>query len=227
MHLQKPPAAVGNEPAMAKADSSSTYYDTLLMSLYGHTDFRQDHLHTVGVTSCVHGEGVSMVATNLAIRAARSFANPVLLVEAGTGRSWLEPRAAQSLPGLAEILSGQAASSDSIQPSQVENMFVLGAGSYDNGGVVVHSDSVGAAFKEIADQFELIVVDLPPINETGPCLAIAGGLDGVLLTIEAERAPSNVTLRAKQQLLQAGANLLGVVLNKRREHLPRWLCPQK
>ena len=57
------------------------YYETLLMRLYRNDNRRQSLLPTVGITSCLHREGVSTVAANLAIHAAQALSDPVLLLE--------------------------------------------------------------------------------------------------------------------------------------------------
>jgi Mrp family chromosome partitioning ATPase len=43
--------------------------------------------------------------------------------------------------------------------------------------------------------------------------ALAGGFDGVLLVVHASRTPKNTARAATDDLLEAGVNLLGVVLN--------------
>jgi capsular exopolysaccharide synthesis family protein len=179
-------------------------------------DRQQDLLRMVGITSCLHGEGVSTVAAHLAIHAALALPEPVLLVEAGTARPSLEQMfELGSSPGLVGLLAGKATTGDCVQAAPVENLSVLVAGS-QRGCEVFHPRAVARVLQELREQFEFVIVDLPPTNEPGPCLAIAALLDGVLLTIEAERVPSRMTRRAKQELLRVGANLLGVVLNKRR-----------
>jgi Mrp family chromosome partitioning ATPase len=41
--------------------------------------------------------------------------------------------------------------------------------------------------------------------------------------IEAGKTRKQVALRAKEDLEQAGGNLLGVVMNKRKYHIPDWI----
>jgi Mrp family chromosome partitioning ATPase len=45
-------------------------------------------------------------------------------------------------------------------------------------------------------------------------------VDGVLLVLEAGKTRRHVAIRAKKELEEAGGKLLGVVLNKRRYHIP-------
>jgi Mrp family chromosome partitioning ATPase len=52
-------------------------------------------------------------------------------------------------------------------------------------------------------------------------------LDGVVLVVEAERTRS-LSVRATQKTIQVhGGTVLGVVLNKRRSHVPRFFSRQR
>jgi Mrp family chromosome partitioning ATPase len=78
-------------------------------------------------------------------------------------------------------------------------------------------------FHTLKRDFPLIFVDLPAVDQPGACLSLVGKLDGVLLVLEAERVRSHVALQTKRLLEESHANVLGVVFNKRQNHLPGWL----
>jgi Mrp family chromosome partitioning ATPase len=50
--------------------------------------------------------------------------------------------------------------------------------------------------------------------------ALAPLVDGVILVVEADVTPVAVANRAVELIRDTGANLLGVVLNKRRDYIP-------
>jgi succinoglycan biosynthesis transport protein ExoP len=54
-------------------------------------------------------------------------------------------------------------------------------------------------------------------------LGIGALLDGVVLVVEAERTRTYAVQNMASSLRGAGVNLLGVAMNKRREHVPTWL----
>ncbi len=170
----------------------------------------------VGVTSGTRGEGVSTVAAELAVHSARSLARPVLLIDtanslASTGRSF----GRQEAPGLTDVLAGETELSDCIQESPVDHLFVLGMGTSDvSAGASFAPAKVAEVLQSLQAEFEFIVVDLPAVSDVSVCLSLACSLDGVLLVVEAERVRSHLVERAKRQLDEAGARLLGVVLNK-------------
>jgi Mrp family chromosome partitioning ATPase len=175
----------------------------------------------VGVTSCVHGEGVTTVASQLAQVAALEQDRPVLLVNANV-------QDACSERGLSDILAGHQ-SVDSVDPdnvicaTSVPHVSLLRSGTT----VVGNSHCTGDRFKqtvsELRKTYPWVFVDLPPAGGLNDCLTFASGLDGILLVVEAERVRNQVVRRTKEQLLQAGAILLGVVFNKRKNHVPDWL----
>jgi Mrp family chromosome partitioning ATPase len=81
------------------------------------------------------------------------------------------------------------------------------------------SDLLGLLKRE----FSFVVIDTPAIFETAAAVRLCSLADDVLLVVEAEKTPWEVAQEAKRVLERANANLLGVVLNKRRFHVPEWL----
>ena len=68
-----------------------------------------------------------------------------------------------------------------------------------------------------------IIFSCPPVNAYNDAAALAGMVDGVVLVIQAEKTRWEVAQSAKDRLEKAGANILGVVLNDRRHHIPEWI----
>jgi Mrp family chromosome partitioning ATPase len=70
-----------------------------------------------------------------------------------------------------------------------------------------------------ASDFDYIIFDLPPLNDTTPTLGMARFMDKVLLVVEAEKSGRDLVKRGYAQLSAARANV-SVVLNKSRSYLP-------
>jgi capsular exopolysaccharide synthesis family protein len=180
---------------------------------------------TLGVSSCHGGEGVSTVAMHLAVTAASLGDYRVLLIDANFAEPCV-PRmfGVRGRPGLAEALQNGDELSELLQPSGVDNLSLL-VGGRPVGG---HSRVFGAPaleglVKELAGEFDLVVVDLPAADQSSAALQLAARLDGILLVVEAGRAPCDAAQRVIDLLARAGAHLLGVVLNKWQENVPAWL----
>jgi len=68
-----------------------------------------------------------------------------------------------------------------------------------------------------------VVVDTPPLLESALALRICSSASGVVLVVEAEKTRWEVAKEAREMLRRSDAHLLGVVLNRRRFHVPDWL----
>lgn len=73
-----------------------------------------------------------------------------------------------------------------------------------------------------ASDFEYIVFDMAPINQSGVTLAVAGLMDKVLLVVEAEKHSRGFVKRAYTELVAAKASV-SAVFNKDRSYVPKWL----
>lgn len=181
-------------------------------------------LRTLGLTSCYRGEGVSTVAAQLAVAAAQSGDVRVLLVDANPARPAVHRMfGAASGPGWSDVLREETDLETALQPIDAPHLFVLAAGT-SPGASRRRDESARCryAVEELRNEFDLVVFDLPPAGDAGAD-RLAAMLDGVLLVIEAERVRWQAALRTKEHLLRGDARLLGAVLNKRQQHVPRWL----
>ncbi|MDY0167177.1 MAG: CpsD/CapB family tyrosine-protein kinase [Thermoguttaceae bacterium] len=180
---------------------------------------------TLGVTSCSRREGVSMVAAQLSAAAVHLDEGPVLLVDANlTHPAVHELFDVDFSPGLSEALLDPAILPACVQPSGRDHLSLLTAGepnghlpkAFDTGGI-------GSVIETLAQEYKLIVFDMPPAGEQSAALRLAGLLDAVVIVVEAERVCYEVARRTRQLLERAGASVRGAVLNKRRDYVPRWL----
>lgn len=182
-------------------------------------------LRSIGVASCARHEGVTTVATGLAVAAARLSADPVLLIDANFSNPALHAAFGLSQgPGLAEVLMNEASLAEVAQVTPLPNLKILTAGEPAR---LPRTPVDPAAFGQLVDSLwtepGLVVVDLPPVDDGSAAWTFAGVLAGTLLVVEAERIHAQAARRAKTTLEQQGAHLLGVVFNKRNQHIPSWL----
>ncbi|MBJ6725346.1 P-loop NTPase family protein [Geomesophilobacter sediminis] len=79
---------------------------------------------------------------------------------------------------------------------------------------------------ELSDYFDLILIDSPSFEESPDGIDLARHADGVIIVVEAERTKWFLVDNLKEKILNNEGRLLGVVLNKRRFHIPepvyRW-----
>jgi len=179
----------------------------------------------LAITGSHDKEGVSTVAANLAATLARPGDGQVLLIDADLRH----PSAhrifeAQLSPGLADILANSQSSEGVIVSSPVQNLRILSAGTAE-GNLSEMFDSEGFInlLNSVKKDYRFVVVDLPAVNEASWAVRLARLCDGVGLVVEAERSRWEVVQRTKELLVNSNANVLGVIINKRRFYIPKWL----
>jgi len=64
------------------------------------------------------------------------------------------------------------------------------------------------------EDYGLVLVDLPPIEEQPAAVRLAGLCDSVVLVVESGRTEAAAAQRAKLALERSGVPLLGCVMNK-------------
>ena len=67
--------------------------------------------------------------------------------------------------------------------------------------------------QDLSGRFAHIIVDSPPCISFTDASILSTFVDGVILVVHGGRSSRAVVRRAKQQLLDVGANIFGVVLN--------------
>jgi capsular exopolysaccharide synthesis family protein len=104
------------------------------------------------------------------------------------------------------------------------NLWVVTSGnSYNNPAAAFESEFLDVSIERMKMQGDWVLFDSPPMNSYSDSLALAGKVDGVVLVVEFERTRREVLQQYKDRLEKNGAHILGVVLNKRRFPIPKWI----
>lgn len=171
-------------------------------------------LKVIQVTSPVPGDGKSTLSSNISVTMAQS-GRRVLLIDADLRR----PRVAKifgidSEVGVAAVVGGKVEVDDAICEGPVANLSILPGGKRPaNPAEILSSERFRNMVDMLRDKFDVIVVDTPPLLAVSDPGAVAGIVDGVLMTMRLRRNVKPLALRAKSILNSVGANLLGVVIN--------------
>jgi len=179
---------------------------------------------TIGIISTLHGEGVSSVARGLARVVSRSPSAKVLICDvAGDPRTRPSNRTSHSTAlTRASLDVGPGRIEFTWLPGSQVAIGVLG----DTGGInaiAADVESMRNMLSSVSDSFELTILDLPPVSESIVGPAMSKALDGVVLVVEAERTRSVAVQASQRTIKMHGGNVLGVVLNKRRFHIPNFI----
>jgi Mrp family chromosome partitioning ATPase len=177
----------------------------------------------LGLTSCLPAEGVSTIAAEISVAAARQFQIRTVLVDCHFDRPSVHRLFGIGLcPGLDNVLEHELPLGEVIRASGIEGLSLIPAGTVRKEGDAFLSAKIEPLMTELRAEFDLLVFDLPTLSTQTP-IRSGSLLDGVLLVVEAERVEWQTARRATTSLKAAGATLLGAVLNKRRTDLPPWL----
>ncbi len=178
----------------------------------------------IALVGCRSGEGVSTASALLARQLAQRGEGRVLLIDANTVRPGQHAKFGTRLsPGLAGFGANGHPGLASIQPTDVENLDLLSAGNIGEELSANVLKAFSEALPALRREYSFIICDLPPLLEHGPSMRIAALMDGVVLVVEAEKTRWEVANKVREALVQADSNVLGVILNKRRFHIPEWL----
>ena len=87
-------------------------------------------------------------------------------------------------------------------------------------------ESLRGLFAWMRAHYTVVIVDSPPVLPNRQAAMAGAVADGTLLVVEAERTTRADILQTREVLDQLGATILGVILNKRRDRMPRSLAPR-
>ncbi len=178
----------------------------------------------IALTSCHPAEGVTTASAYIAGQIAERGEGRVLLIDANCSSPEQHILFGTKLsPGLAELGYSPRSASTCIQPTSNEGLDILCAGKNENGFAAIGLKTFSQALPLLRREYSLIICDLPALLEHSPSMQLASLMDGVVLVVEAEKTRWEVIHKAKDTLGSTGATVLGVVLNKKRRHIPEWL----
>jgi capsular exopolysaccharide synthesis family protein len=171
---------------------------------------------TILVTSSQPSEGKTTTAINTSFILAQTGAE-VLIIDCDLRRPRLH--AHFNLPnarGLTNALSGEAGDIDNLIQAceQAPNLKVLTSGPMPpNPAELLGSEEMRKLLKHLSAKFTHVIVDSPPAISFTDASILSTFVDGVILVVHSGHSSRAVVRRAKQQLLDIGANIFGVVLN--------------
>lgn len=169
---------------------------------------------SITVLSGGPGEGKSTTAFNLAWVCAQSGMK-VLVIDADIRRPSMHNAAGiENTLGLGEWLVGQASLDELIQTTSTANLEMLTAGSLGPDELGGFSRARFGSLLEICrSNYDVIVVDSPPVLGISDASVVCQEVDVTLLLIQHRRYPRNVSMRAKRVIDEVGGKLFGVILN--------------
>ena len=194
------------------AKKAEEYYNALRTNI----QLSGNNLQVISITSVKPGEGKSTTSTNIAWAFARA-GYKTLLVDADIRNSVMSGvfKSREKITGLTEFLSGTTDLSHGLCDTNVENLFVVQAGSISpNPTALLQSENFSTMIDTLRKYFDYIIVDTAPIGIVIDAAIITQKCDASVLVAAIGEVNRKDVQKAKGQLEQTNKPFLGVVLNK-------------
>jgi uncharacterized protein involved in exopolysaccharide biosynthesis/Mrp family chromosome partitioning ATPase len=177
----------------------------------------------VGIAGFSGHAGASTLAAGLAASLSEANDGKVLLVDVNLGPEEVHP----FFKGKPAYSLNAALKPKEKIASAANNLYLATVGPSNTGGLA----QVGLKkFFDMmpnlkASDFDYIIFDMPPLEQTSPTWGMAAFMDKLLLVVEAEKNNRDLIKRGYRKLV-AERNNVAVVVNKTRSYVPKWLDPE-
>jgi capsular exopolysaccharide synthesis family protein len=203
---------------VTEPDASAAYvesFNQLFVNLA--LAYNEHPIKVVVFTSALPGEGKSLSAINFALVGA-SRGLRVLLIDAdlrcGVVSSVL---GIKQTPGFAEVLAGRATFEQAAHhctPGQPRSLVVLPSGALPKvPGRILTIERVRELLGEWAPDFDVVVIDTPPINLLVDAALLGSASDAVMLVVRVGHTQVDDLRYAMEQLDSTRAPVIGTLLN--------------
>ncbi len=182
-------------------------------------------MKTIMITSSVSGEGSSTVASNLAVSLSRNRTLKTLLVDVNSRRPTLHKHFdLENKFGFYDLIFGKKGAEGVLKRTRWPNLLVITSGEINsNPSEMLEPQGLKHLLSRLKEEFNYLIFDSPPITAYPDALLLAPQMDGVILVVQAERVRWEVVQEVKEQLELIHANIVGVVLNKRKNYIPEFI----
>lgn len=171
-------------------------------------------LKTIIVTSATPNEGKSTTISNLAVVMAQA-GYKVLLMDCDMRNPTQHKIFKLTNKGLSNCISASEEVREVIQKTGIENLELLASGPVaPNPSELLGSKRMEQLLERLKPDYDYILIDTPPIMPVTDAAVLSGKVDGLVMLVSSGEVTPAAAKEAKQRLLQAGAHILGVILNK-------------
>jgi polysaccharide biosynthesis transport protein len=208
--IENPVMVAVSDPTSPAAEAYRSLRTSLQFS-------RQDgNLRTLLVTSSHAREGKTATVANLGAVFAQA-GERVVLVSCDLRR----PRLSQSsrpanAPELSSVLAGKSSVDQALTPvAGVEGLWSLSTRStVANPTEMLSSRYALGLFTELAERFDLVLIDSPPVLPVADAMILTSYADGVLLVVASGQTTRAELQRTTEKLAQGSTPIVGMLLNK-------------
>lgn len=180
--------------------------------------FTDANIKKIVVTSSIPNEGKSFLALCL-WRAMAQTGKKVLFVDCDLRLSEIKDiydiQTSDAFFGIAHVLSGQCAVQDVMYKTNIPNAYMIpSANAVSNPATLLESDHFREVLDQVADVFDYVIIDTPPIGTVADALTIGKVADGNILVVRSGYTKKVLVRDTIERLKVTNQPLLGIVLNR-------------
>ena len=173
----------------------------------------------VGVAGFSEAAGTSTLAAGLAASLSETNDGKVLLVDINLGPENVHP----FFKGKPAYSLKAALKPNGSINSAADNLYLATVGSPNTGPAQLGLKKFFDMMPNLkASDFDYIIFDMPPLDQTSPTWGMSAFMDKLLLVVEAEKNNRDLIKRGYRTLVEERDNV-AVVVNKTRSYVPKWL----
>ena len=173
-------------------------------------------VRTLLVTSSAPNEGKTVTAANLAVAFAQA-GRSTILVDADLRKPAVHVIfKVPNQHGLTTMLRSDIATVDTTsRATEQADLRIITSGPLPpNPAELLGSQRMHTIVEKLRSQAELIIFDAPPVQAVTDAAVMSAYLDATVLVVDVKSSRVGAVRQASEALARAGANVLGVVLNR-------------
>lgn len=187
---------------------------------------QQEDIKTIVFTGLSNGSGCTSTAAIFSIYLAVRIQKKVLALDLNTRRPGLKRFfRTEDHSLLADVLGSSSIGKADSFGSLKQNLAVVinDSDSAPNGSTWLESEILDQFIEKARNGFDFIIFDTGHVTQSIETRLLCSKADAVIIVASAGESRKSVALRVKDELEQSGAKIAGVILNKRKYYIPKWL----
>jgi Mrp family chromosome partitioning ATPase len=177
------------------------------------------------VTSGLDREGKTTTAVSLAQALTHATSGGTVLVDVNLRAPVLDRAYGfKRVPGLSDVVLRRISLDACLHATETPGIMLLPWGQHRGHGVrVFESPRFAETLSALRESFAHVVLDGASLLSSPDMLLAVPDVDGLVVVAQCERTRADVIQDVKTRAESAGGKILGVVLNKRKYYLPRFI----
>lgn len=227
--LKDPQLDIVPFPGQRPASHVEFHAEKEMLTLFRNIDARLGNIQNkvIQFIGAKRGEGTSTIIREFAMVSAARLGKSVLLLDADHQNPShhlffrTDPRF-----GLEEIVRDKVAFEKAYFKIGDEDLRLCVYPTPQNSSFFLkflYSPEVKDFWVELRKMFDLVLIDSAPAATSPDSITLSRFADGVVLVLDAEKARNPVAVNLKNQIVRNDGNILGIVFNKHRHHIPDFI----